>query len=414
MSKKTALIIIIAFVLLIAGGFLAFYFYTNQGQGNNIAGTDNRGNIFPTSPTGGGTQNPAGGMASTTTEQPPAGGRQAAPVLKELSTRPSAGAVAFATSSNIVLVHFVERGTGNVYEVEPARDGETRLSNTTIPKIEEALWNKNGRKVIVRYAGDDGDSIKTYSAALALKSADQAEGALFGSFLTENIRVVAVNPDQNKLFYLLQDSVGSTGIISELDGTRKTQIFDSLLQEWLVEWPTPTSVALTSKPSAGVPGFLFLLNTRTGALTRAISGIKGLTARVNPTGTLALYGESSAQGLLLKIYSFRDASLREISVSTLPEKCLWSKNDPDTIFCSVPSYLPTGNYPDDWYKGQVSFSDDIWKINSKTGAGELLARLKNSTAKNIDGINLFMSPKEDYLFFTNKNDFHVWSLRLQP
>ncbi|MBI2476338.1 MAG: hypothetical protein HYV67_03790 [Candidatus Taylorbacteria bacterium] len=410
MSKKTAAIIIIVFVLLIAGGFLAFYFYANQDQDNNIVGPESRGNIFPTSPAAGGAQTQGGAAPSP---QPPAeSGTRAAPVLKELSERPSAGAVALAASST-VLVRFVERGTGNVYEVGPARDGETRLSNTTVPKIEEVLWHKDGRKVILRYAGDDGDSIKTYSASLAAKASGEAEDSLQGAFLTENIRAVAANPDQNKLFYLLQDAGGSTGIIAEFDGARKTQIFDSLLQEWLVAWPTPTTVALTSKPSAGVPGFLFLLNTRTGALTRAISGIKGLTARVSPTGSLVLYGESLPQGLSLKIYPFSNASLRETAVATLPEKCLWSKNDPGALYCSVPSYLPTGNYPDDWYKGLVAFSDDIWKIDSRTGAGELLAKLKDNTAKDIDGINLFMSPREDYLFFINKNDFHLWSLRIQ-
>ena len=418
MPKKTAFIIITIFILLIAGGFLAFYFYSNRGQGNDIigAGTDNRGNIFPTgsSSSGDGTRNQNDGTVSKTDEQPSGNDSQTTPALKELSTRPSAGAIAIATSSpDSPLVRFVERGTGNVYEVSPKSSVETRLSNTTIPKIEEVLWNKNGTHIIARYTGDDGDSIKTYSASLTRKSADDADMGLSGSFLTENIRVVTKNPEQSKIFYLLQNSAGSVGIVSEFDGTRKTQVFDSLLKEWLVEWPTPTQVALASKPSTGIPGYLFLLNTRTGALTRVISGIKGLTARVNPTGNLALYSESKTEDLLLKIFSFKDGLTREVSITTLPEKCVWSKNDPETLYCSTPSYLPTGNYPDDWYKGLVSFSDEIWKIDSRTGTGELEARLKNYTSKDIDGVNLFMSPEEDYLFFTNKNDFRIWSLRLQ-
>lgn len=416
MSKKTATSIIIIVVLLVVLGFLVFYFYSNQGQGNNVAGTTPQGSIFPSNPVPTGTQNPTGATTGTTATQPTTNGTRVAPVLKELSTRPAAGAVAFATSSpDSPFVHFIERGTGNVYEVAPANSTERRLSNTTIPKIEEALWNGAGTTVIARYSGDGGDSIKTYSASLvAPKSGGQTEGTLVGAFLTDNITAVAKNPDQNKLFYLLPNSVGSTGIVSEFDGTRRNQIFDSPLSDFLVDWPTPTLVALTTKPSAGVPGVLFLLNTKTGVLTEAISGVNGLTASVSPTGNLALYSESAGQSVSLKIYSFKDGSTQETAVSTLPEKCVWSKNDPTVLYCSVPSYLPAGNYPDDWYKGVVSFSDDIWKIDSATGAGKLLARLKQNAGQDIDGTNLFTSPKEDYLFFTDKKDFHLWSLRLLP
>ena len=283
-----------------------------------------------------------------------------------------------------------------------------------VKKIEQALWNKDGSKVITRYTGEDNDSIKSYSARLLAKVDDQTEGSLQGSFLTDNIKTITKDPDQSKIFYLLQSSAGSTGVISEFDGTKKVQIFDSPLREWLVEWPTPTQIALLTKPSSGIPGFLFLLNTRTGGLTRAISGIRGLTAKVNSIGSLALYSETTSRGLLLKIYSLKNKSLQETSVVTLPEKCVWSKNDPETLYCAVPTYLPSANYPDDWYKGQISFSDEIWRIDSRTGSGELLEKLKDYAGKDIDGTDLFMSPKEDYLFFTNKNDFRLWSLRLQP
>ncbi|MEK7574809.1 MAG: hypothetical protein AAB511_01100 [Patescibacteria group bacterium] len=415
MSQKTATIIIIIFVLMLALGFLAFYFYTNQGQGVGIGTTDPRGNIFPGGGTGGGGTEVPGG--NTTPEGGTGGGQggtpQIVPVLKELSTRPSAGAVSIATSTS-VLVRFIERGSGNVYEVSPQDNSEKRLSNTTIPKIEEALWDKTGTQVIARYTGDTGDLIKTYSATLTENSATEIEGKLQGSFMTDNIDVVAKSPDQTKIFYLLQNSAGTTGIVSDFNGGKKTQVFDSPLQEWLVEWPTATQVALNTKPSAGAPGFLFLLNTATGALTRAISSINGLTTLVNPRGTMALYSESIFPNLSFKIYSFTDGSTKETPVATLPEKCVWSKNDSDSIYCSVPTYIPDGTYPDIWYRGQVLFSDEIWKIDSTTGTGELLANIKKSANKDVDGINLFLSPNEDYLFFTSKSDFHVWSLRLLP
>jgi len=184
MSKKTAFIIIIVLVILIAGGFLAFYFYSNRGQGNDIIPIDNNGNIFPNSPNGTGTpvEQPDGNETTPITDNPSSGGLPL--LLKELSMRPSAGAVAIATSSGI-LVRFMEKGTGNVYEVSPDNSAETRLSNTTLPRITEALWNKNGDRLIARYEKDgEPDNIQSYYAKLTASGTGQPEGSLDGSFLT--------------------------------------------------------------------------------------------------------------------------------------------------------------------------------------------------------------------------------------
>ena len=412
MSKKAAIFVIIIFILLVVGGFLAFYFYSNRGQGRDIFGTGGGTGIFPESPSGGGTTPTDSG-----TKIPPAEvstDTQIPSILKELSKRASAGAVSpTASSSDMVMVRFVEQGTGNVYEVSPEFSTETRLSNTTIPKINEVLWNKTGTRLIARYTKDgEDDTVQSYYAELT--NSGQSQGELQGSFLSENIEVMTKNPEQNKLFYILGHSGGSTGIISEFDGTKKIQILDSPLREWLVEWPSSGTIALTTKPSASVPGFLFLLNAKTGALTRAVSEIKGLTTLVSPDDSSVLYSENVSGDLSLKIYSFKSGVSEDATVTTLPEKCVWSRNDIEAVYCSVPTYIPNGLYPDGWYQGLVSFSDDIWKLNPKTGTGELLVRLKEATKKDIDGTNLFLSQKEEYLFFSNKNDSHLWSLRLKP
>ena len=414
MSKRTAYIIIVTFILLVAGGLLAFYFYTNRGTGGNILPEDGRDNIFPDSPSA--IQNPPEATTPTEVSETPTATETSRLALKELSARPSAGAVILPASGNrVVLVRFVEKGTGNVYEVGPETSEETRLSNTTIPKIAEVVWNKDGTRLVARYLKDgENETIQSYYAALSSPSEGQPGGELLGSFLTENIKTISTNPDRDKLFYIVNHSGGATGIISDFDGSKKTQVFDSPLKEWLVEWPSPQTAALTTKPSATVPGFMFLLNTKNGVLTRAISGIKGLTTLVSPNVSSVLYSENTADGLSLKTYSFKTAVSEIMSITTLPEKCVWSKNDSTTIYCSVPTYLGGGIYPDGWYQGVTFFSDDIWKIDVSSGVATLMAELKKLSGRDIDGTHLFLSQSEDYLFFTNKFDSRIWSLRLQP
>lgn len=411
MSKKTAIIIITAIILLVAGGLLFFYFYANRGQGNDIIPTQTGTDLFPNT-SGNQTSNPTGATTPTTGTTQGQGTSQNLSTLKELSTRPSAGAMVIATSSGI-FARFIEKGTGNVYQVSPENSDEVRLSNTTIPKIQEVVWQGDALHLIARYTKDgENDTIQSYYAKLTSPTAVEPDGALQGAFLSDNISFIAKNPDQNKIFYIIPNSGGSTGILSNFDGTGKIQIFASPLKEWQTQWVSANTIALLTKPSAGIQGFLFFLNAKTGALTRAITGVNGLTALVSPDSSTALYSTSYQGTLSLNLYSFSAGTTESVAIATLPEKCVWSKNDTATIYCGVPNYIPNGAYPDDWYQGLTSFSDDIWKIDATTGTARIIAHLKNLSGKDIDTTNLFMDEKENYLFFTNKKDFHVWSLKL--
>jgi hypothetical protein len=96
----------------------------------------------------------------------------------------------------------------------------------------------------------------------------------------------------------------------------------------------------------------------------------------------------------------------EFSLKTLPEKCIWSEVDVNKIYCAVPKNLPTANYPDDWYKGLVSFDDNLWQIDTLTGETTLLLNQFG-----FDIINIFKTKNEDFLFFQNKKDGTLWSLK---
>jgi hypothetical protein len=77
----------------------------------------------------------------------------------------------------------------------------------------------------------------------------------------------------------------------------------------------------------------------------------------------------------------------------------------------VPSTIPSGNYPDDWYKGSVSFVDNIYKVDLSLPAIQAIYKLPTDQA--IDATNLFLDAKEENLYFTNKSDYYLWGLTIK-
>jgi hypothetical protein len=76
--------------------------------------------------------------------------------------------------------------------------------------------------------------------------------------------------------------------------------------------------------------------------------------------------------------------------------------------------LENGLYPDDWYRGEVSFSDQIWKINLNDGSTNMLIDpILIPDGEDIDATNLALDANEDYLFFINKKDSFLWELGLR-
>jgi hypothetical protein len=82
------------------------------------------------------------------------------------------------------------------------------------------------------------------------------------------------------------------------------------------------------------------------------------------------------------------------------------------LYCGVPQTAPSGSLPDGWYQGVVSFSDDMWMINTQTGVTTLLVSPLKVAGEEIDATKLLLSPDESFLLFVNKKDSAPWSLKL--
>jgi len=295
-------------------------------------------------------------------------------------------------------VRYTDRATGHIFEVSTLSTTQKRISNTTIPKIYEAIWLDENSSII-RYL-DDSDNIKSFY----IDSFENEE--VEGVFLQDNIKELLKAGES--IFYLLADNSGSRGIVSDYNGDNKTQIFDSPLTEWLVQRPQSETIAFTTKPAFGVGGYLYFFNTNTGIKDKVLENINGLTTSVNSNMTKVIFSQSNRNNFSLNVYDVEEDMTENTVIQTLPEKCVWSA-DNITIYCAVPSLLQSGEYPDEWYQGLISFSDRIWKIDLREKRAEVIV----SPEEPIDGIKLALNPEENYLYFINKKDLSLWGLQLK-
>jgi len=171
MSKKTLTIIIIVFVVIILGMLVAsFFVFRGPSDGSGETGGlrdffpfgkgENADDARPPLFGGGDGGRVKDGASSGDT----ALGRPTL-ALKQLTTEPVAGAAATSSLQREVVVRYIERTTGNVYEIGIINSNQKRLSNTTIPAVREAFFDGGGLFVNLRYLNEN-DVIKTFAARI--------------------------------------------------------------------------------------------------------------------------------------------------------------------------------------------------------------------------------------------------------
>lgn len=330
------------------------------------------------------------------------------PVKKSVSKKPTPPPTEFMPA-----VRYVEKKEGIIYQTFLDKIGEKKFSATVIPKIYEAYLGNKNMSVVMRYLKINEKTIETFVGTLPkeiLGGDTTMVNEVKGSFLPDNITDVSLSPDTTKMFYLFNVGDSAVGTIINLADNKKTQIFDSSFTEWLSSWPNTNLITLTTKPSWNTLGYMYILNPSTKSLTKMLGDIKGLTTLTSPDGKSILYANNT---LALNIYNSTKKSNIGLGIKTLPEKCVWNKKS-DAVYCAVPKVSERIDYPDTWYQGETSFSDQIWKINIENGNTTLLVDpIEVVGGEEIDGTKLSVDENENYLLFVNKKDSYLWKLDLK-
>lgn len=433
MSKRNAILLIIILVIVIISVFGFLYFR----QRAITPGVDEGTNFFSQfNPFGSGTTKPP------TTTTPPTDVSGYIPPedtaklqLRKVSSMPIAGFTVYQKerlkevqiTSEVTnkptppqtefmpSLRYVDRASGNIYQTFADKIEERKFSGTVIPKVYEAFFGNKGESVVMRYLKADGKTIETFVGNLPkeyLGADTSGENEVKGVLLPENTKDVSLSPSVESMFYLFNIGENIAGTTLNFLTNKKVQVFDSAFTEWLSQWPKSSMITLTTKPSSLVPGYMYSIDpgSISKTLNKILGGINGLTTQTSPSGKLVLYGNNT---LSLSLYHIDTKTLETLGVKTLPEKCVWGGVS-DVIYCAVPKITAGANFPDTWYQGEISFEDQIWKIDIITGNTTLIADPSIlEGGEDVDAIKLAMDEGENYLFFVNKKDSFLWELELK-
>jgi len=406
---KKVFIILITVVATILVAFLGWYFLLrnpNIPVGEAIrdilpfgSGDDAQVTTDPSTSLGAGDQEPFDEFAVPTAK------------LFRLSNTPVAGAVALNRGTSTVIVRYVDRATGHIYDVNLATLEKTKVTNQTLPKIYEAYFRPDGNAVLFRSLKNDSDVVENLSLALTPPTATSTLYSVSSTALRGDISAVSVGSG-NTLFYALRDT--SSIVSSVFNDTGVKTLFTSAFSNWRLV-STGNSLVLHTKASANVPGYAYTLNSSNGTLTKIVGPLNGLVAISNAAGSRGLYSYVEGNRTRLFVQDLKSGAATEILPATLAEKCIWSVKDVGTLFCAVPTSGVGAGEPDNWYRGLTHFSDQIWHFDNDSEIAQLISEPKNDLDVDIDISEPKLSPNEDYLIFMNKTDLSLWALKLgQP
>lgn len=357
------------------------------------------------------------------------------PRVRQLSQVPVAGSVAFerptgssetyisdegveeSRAFTITTFRYIERATGHLYEARENSLTQTRLSNTTIPKIHHAKFTPNGEHVLLQYVAQDEETVETLSAKITAKSTTSAETfqlvadgySLEGIYLPQNL--VSVDIGATAVSYVLKKSAGgSTVILTDLRDQTKRVMHESPFSEWIVQLANASVATITTTADSHVNGFAYLLTSAGAAPKKLIGETTGLTTLTNPDNSWVLYSLARGNELDTFAYNVKTNQTKRLGIKTLPEKCVFSQQNEHLVFCGATDQPERVPYPETWYQGLSTFNDNLWKINLETESYEAMLIDREEVDQSFDMTKLSLSPRDEFVLFVNKKDLTLWSV----
>lgn len=320
-----------------------------------------------------------------------------APRFWRVTAAPVAGA-AFSYASSTQL-RYVERASGNVFDADPRTGDITRVTNTLIPRVYEALIGTQG--FVGTRTIEEGKT--TTLVGTISTSTEGGIAELSAVNLGIDVDDIVVAPQSSDLLLIARGTTGNHLIRSSWNGSNPKQLLALPGGDFRI-FPTGNVIILAERAASGIAGNAY----RVGAqLVPILRNVPGLTIRTQAATGNILYGEDDGTRLRLFV-RLANAAAAEINLATTAEKCVWAPEG-SKAYCAVPRATPA-RFIDAWYRGDIHTADTWYTVDASSEKTATLFTMDD--ASGIDVENPIIDPSGQYLAFTNARDKSLWVLRI--
>ena len=318
--------------------------------------------------------------------------------LRQLTTRAVIGYGEYSNNTeNKNVIRYAEAGTGHVYEINLLTGTEIRLSNITIPNVEAAQFSPDGTKVAIGSGFGNQNTIQLLTLA--------GENSATKETLSPKMVDFIFN-DNNELLYTEYSSAGQSGNLLKTDTKTSQTLFTVPFQNATIVWSIDgdTQHYVYPKPSAKLNGFLYRLQN--GTLIRESASGEGLTAEIN--AQYYIHTITTDNGPVSFVTDRTTGTRASLPIIVEPSKCVFAPDNNKYLYCGHEGVGLTNEFPDNWYKGLISFSDKLYKIDLEKSLAAQLVSPEQETGRELDVIDMNISQEGKVLYFINKNDNTLW------
>lgn len=344
--------------------------------------------------------------------------------FSQVSSRPIAGYSIFSLTNTVTTpnpdpalkpivtttidhyIRYVSRANGYVFEIKN-KESAVQISNIMIPNIYEAMFADSNTVALLRFLKSDNQTIATYSVPIPPLNPDGKRTQKQGVYLPDNINSLVVSPDSKLVAKLTTETNGALISTSTPTNTLKKDTIRTPFKEWLVSWPTQSTLYLQTKAASVANGFLYTIDSAQGRLKRVLGDIPGLTTNTSPSGEYILYSQSTQNSFITRLFNTKTGATTPLSLLVLPEKCVWYTNS--DLICAGNTSVSEAIYPDAWYAGLTKFQDQLYRIDTKTNAYTVIY---DGTARSFDMTNLQLDEGQNLIYFIDKPTGILWKSTL--
>lgn len=378
------LIVILIVALLIVGAAVAYFILRPTTPGQRP--------IFPNLPI-------IGGRAPLPAAPPPVpvgppSGPQPTARLREIIAEDILAPTASADGKSL---YYLERGTGHIMQSDLDGNGRKSLTALTLLEAFDGLWSPLKNRIVISYP--ENGLIKRFVQSTATATPSY--------FLPARTLSASWSPDGKNIAYLVRQGERTNLVIADQQNRGAAAVYQTPVPDLTLAWIGRSTILLVSRPSGLAPSLLITFDTASRRAEPILAGASGVVILPLPDGFIFSQSSNRGEAQPISRYAFRDAAVAALGATTIAEKCAAAK-DGAKIYCGVPTGAVSAPSPDEWYKGAVSFADNIVEIDLASGGVKPLT----SGEANVDTLAPFLSSDGQYLFFQDKGTGHLWRLTL--